>query len=266
MGWNPDLARIAKDFSFDAGAVTVLLVILLGLQLFSHHKGWGRIARTLRLLIPFALLLYLGLLSSLLGSRWLITGLREKSQRLTQSTNSSNCLQKFTTLVVLGGGVWSRDLPTETSHARILAANNLVKRIWQDHNDERLIIFTEGYSDRAKRAGAHVFADSFRQIFGNNPSPRIMLEEQAQNTVENAKFTSTIMATEGRPKQIILLTSDFHLPRAATIFTRQGFEVCPYPVHSPEIDPFGWMNFANASRSSKIINEHVGAWLIGLQE
>ncbi len=266
MAWNPDLARIAKDFSFDAGAFTALLAISLALQLFSHHKRWGRIARTLRILIPFALLLYLGLLSSMFGSRWLITGIREQSQRLTQSTESSNCLQRVTTLVVLGGGIWSEDLPTETSHARILAASNLVKRIWQDQNDEHLIIFTEGYSGRANKPGARVFADSFRQIFGNNPSPRIMLEEQAQNTVENAKFTSTIMATEGRPKQIILLTSDFHLPRAAMIFTRQGFEVCPYPAHSPELDPFGWINFANASRSSKIINEHFGTWLIGLQE
>jgi uncharacterized SAM-binding protein YcdF (DUF218 family) len=61
------------------------------------------------------------------------------------------------------------------------------------------------------------------------PRERVMLEDRARNTYENAVFTKELM----RPKpgeRWLLVTSASHMPRAIGCFRRAGFAVEAYPV------------------------------------
>lgn len=58
---------------------------------------------------------------------------------------------------------------------------------------------------------------------------RIVLEERARNTFENAIFTRDLLAP--RPDQHwVLVTSAYHMPRSVGVFRRAGMSVVPYPV------------------------------------
>ncbi len=63
----------------------------------------------------------------------------------------------------------------------------------------------------------------------NIAPPRLVLEDQSRNTVENAAFTAKLL--QPKPGQRwIFITSAFHMPRAKALFEAQGFELIPWPV------------------------------------
>jgi uncharacterized SAM-binding protein YcdF (DUF218 family) len=47
--------------------------------------------------------------------------------------------------------------------------------------------------------------------------------------VENARFTASISREKGF-KNLILVTSGYHMPRSVLIFKRAGLNVIPYPT------------------------------------
>jgi uncharacterized SAM-binding protein YcdF (DUF218 family) len=58
---------------------------------------------------------------------------------------------------------------------------------------------------------------------------RIVLEDRARNTYENALFTADLV----KPKpgeRWVLVTSAYHMPRAIGVFRHAGFDVVPLPV------------------------------------
>lgn len=61
------------------------------------------------------------------------------------------------------------------------------------------------------------------------PRARIMLENRARNTYENAVFAKA-MAEPKPGERWLLVTSAQHMPRAVGIFRHVGFAVEPYPV------------------------------------
>jgi len=78
-------------------------------------------------------------------------------------------------------------------------------------------------TDTEAAAGARFFAD-----FGI-AKERITLEAAARNTEENARFTRQVL--DPRPGETwLLVTSAFHMPRAAGLFRKAGFPVVPWPV------------------------------------
>ncbi len=60
------------------------------------------------------------------------------------------------------------------------------------------------------------------------PADRVEVSHQALNTQQEAEAIRK-MFSSARPK-IILVTSAFHIPRAAVTFETEGFEVIPHPV------------------------------------
>lgn len=60
------------------------------------------------------------------------------------------------------------------------------------------------------------------------PSRSISLTEEVANTKEEAAAVRKIMGDS--PSQVILVTSAFHMPRAKTVFEREGMGVVTYPV------------------------------------
>lgn len=56
-----------------------------------------------------------------------------------------------------------------------------------------------------------------------------LAESRSRNTAENARYSKEICEEYGW-NRIVLVTSAFHMPRAAAVFRKAGFEVIPYPV------------------------------------
>jgi len=60
------------------------------------------------------------------------------------------------------------------------------------------------------------------------PATDIILETQANNTYENAKFSAEILAERFPNQKVMLITSAFHMRRSAACFAKQGVEFDAY--------------------------------------
>lgn len=58
---------------------------------------------------------------------------------------------------------------------------------------------------------------------------RIILEERARNTYENAVLTRALLAPQPGQRWV-LVTSAYHMPRSVAVFRQAGMEVWPLPV------------------------------------
>jgi uncharacterized SAM-binding protein YcdF (DUF218 family) len=62
------------------------------------------------------------------------------------------------------------------------------------------------------------------------PEPQIALTRVAANTAEEAEGVRSLVDSLGGGSRILLVTSAYHMPRAARLFERQGFTVTRFPV------------------------------------
>ena len=61
------------------------------------------------------------------------------------------------------------------------------------------------------------------------PQDRVIYEDQARNTHENAVLTYRLL--QPKPGEVwLLVTSAFHMPRAKALFDKAGFATLPWPV------------------------------------
>ncbi len=58
---------------------------------------------------------------------------------------------------------------------------------------------------------------------------RMVLENRSRNTYENAQFTRELLQPDSS-RRWLLVTSAFHMPRSAALFSKAGFDVIPWPV------------------------------------
>jgi uncharacterized SAM-binding protein YcdF (DUF218 family) len=63
------------------------------------------------------------------------------------------------------------------------------------------------------------------------PSQAILLEDQAQNTYQNALYSRPLLELV-KAQRVLLVTSAFHMKRSLAIFKRQEIPVTPYSVDS----------------------------------
>ncbi len=92
------------------------------------------------------------------------------------------------------------------------------------------------------------------------PMPNIRLSALVENTADEAREVAKLL---GNKKRIILVTSAFHMPRAASLFERQGFDVVrfavDYQVGERQTTPMTFMPDADAlDKSSAAIRELLG--------
>lgn len=65
----------------------------------------------------------------------------------------------------------------------------------------------------------------------NFPPENVLLESQSKNTHENALATSEMLHKLNMQNDpVILITSAYHMPRAARCFKKAGVNIIPYPV------------------------------------
>ena len=133
-------------------------------------------------------------------------------------------------IVLLGGGTEPEVPPrpiVEINSAgdRVLYAAQLYKE------GKAPLILLSGGEISWLNEGSATPADDMAKILQSIgvPQEALLIENESKNTHENALFAQELLA-EMDINQILLVTSAMHMPRAAAVFEKQGFEVKPLPV------------------------------------
>ena len=129
------------------------------------------------------------------------------------------------TAIVLGCAV-KRGRPTPTLELRLEAA----RQLWLRHPNIVFIV-TGGVSDPRERSEAAVMADWLSDA--GVPADKIVVEDRALNTEENLSNARTLIGERGLPSPIWLVTSDYHMWRAAGIARGVGIETVPCAAKTP---------------------------------
>ncbi len=90
------------------------------------------------------------------------------------------------------------------------------------------IIFTGGSGHIQEAPKEAPIAGTLLEVMGI-PKEAILLETESRNTFENAQLTKKLMEEAGI-RRVVLVTSAWHMKRAAAIFRKAGIEFTPYAV------------------------------------
>lgn len=227
---------------------SLLLVMLAGTLLLRKRRAAGRA------LIAFgAVLLYL--LSLPLTADLLIGPLEAFAPpRISQETRAD-------AVVVLGSGV--RDLswvhapaaPSETTTTRLVAGIAL-------SNELGLPLVLSGGSGELASTGVRE-ADAMAGLAVRLGIPReqITIDAASRDTRENAAAVRHLVKGD----RVILVTSAFHMRRAAAFFAKQGFSVTPAPTaYRAESRPSSLSNLlpraGHLETSSLALSEHLSTY------
>jgi uncharacterized SAM-binding protein YcdF (DUF218 family) len=133
-------------------------------------------------------------------------------------------------IIVLGGGI-------SPALSRIYRATQLngsaervtvIAKLARDYPKARIVYSGGDASLFANQGREADYLYPLLDTFGV-PRQRVLLEDRARNTYENARFTKALV----KPKpgeRWLLVTSAQHMPRAIGCFRRAGFPVEAYPV------------------------------------
>lgn len=146
--------------------------------------------------------------------------------------------------IVLGGGIIRS--PQEDPQRINLAES-------ADRCMQAALLYKSGKIDQILITGGNTSIGSFRIDRSNEtasvkrlliqlgiPSSDIMTETQAKNTHENARFSKRIVDSLGIKSPVLLITSAFHMRRAAACYAKVDLPVIPYAVDNKKKDtPLG---------------------------
>lgn len=162
---------------------------------------------------------------------------------------------KADAIVILGGGA----LPPSGADGDADDAYSLATRIGfglQLFRDARADMVLLSGSDQALRMAQRLLRQGV-------PADALQTEDTSRNTHENAEF-SAIMLKRMQRLRILLVTSGFHMPRAAAAFAHQGLDVIPAPAHDPaypswQAHPW-WPRRSALHLSGHCLREFAGLW------
>ena len=173
---------------------------------------------------------------------------------------------KVSAIVLLGGAMIPLELPrrhpaTNACGDRLLQA----ARVWKMGLAPEMVVtggaipFVTGYGGDE----ASLYASLLVELF-NVPDSSILKVSQSQNTYEDARATAKLFQSRGMGKDILLVTSAVHMPRAVRLFRKQGFTVHPAPAdfRSGVKLPLRWFALLPAEwaldETSNALHEYVG--------
>lgn len=173
-------------------------------------------------------------------------------------------------IVVLGGAVSPDVSAARNEIALNEAAERMtaVAKLARDH-PAAPIVFTGGSGRLFGGATEADFVIGLFESFGI-PRDRIVLENRARNTIENAVFTKALVQPKPSERWL-LVTSAHHMPRSVGIFRKAGFPVEAHPVDfrtrgaADLTGPFGSLA-AGLARTDAAMHEWAGLivyWLTG---
>jgi uncharacterized SAM-binding protein YcdF (DUF218 family) len=192
---------------------SLIIIMLLGLLIIGCCRGFGK------------LLVFLGIaglycLSISPVSDALLKPLESYSPPLRDERIQAQAI------VILGSGTmdlsWAglrAGLPAE-AEARVVQGIALYRR----YHIPLVMVGGIGNPATSKLPDADVMGPLARSL--GVPAKDILLENKSRNTLEGARALSS----QVRARRIILVTSAYHMKRAAAMFRKQGFEVVPSPT------------------------------------
>ena len=164
-------------------------------------------------------------------------------------------------VVVLGGVI----NPSVSAARRQVAVGGAVERLSEmvalaRRYPDAKIIFSAGSGDlfRQELKEAH-YVKPWLETMGIE-AERIVLEDQARNTIENAIYCYRI-AKPKASEAWLLVTSAFHMPRAVGTFRRAGWSAIPYPVDFGTTGDETWSLMFNLSHGLGTANNAIHEWL-----
>lgn len=257
------LSKLLPLFIYPLGLACLLLAAALFIR---------RSARAKNILIATALLLlFVG------GNRWVATYLtRSLEWRYLPQQN----YPQVDAIVVLGGGTDPASYPrigAEVNGAgdRVLYAAQLYKQGKAPH-----LLLSGGYISFLSirpSTPAQEMAEILTRM--DIPESALWLQNQSQNTAEDALYSSQMLKEKGISR-VILVTSAMHMPRSVALFKQQGIEVIPaptdYSVAQEDLDnlihatPSGWLinllpNAGSLSSTTTALKEYIGLLAYRLQ-
>ncbi len=224
--------------------LSVLLLLLLGIVLLHRYPKAAR-----RLLITsFALL-------SLASTPYIAEGALHllETQPLKQGSHAAGAI------VILGGGSYflapeyaGQDTVSEATLLRLRYGARLQREL------NLPILVTGGKPLGNSTSEAQQMRAALEQDF---KVPVQWTEDSSDNTLENARNSYQILQKSG-VRKIYLVTHAWHMPRAADVFRRAGFDVIEAPtafITRYQTDLLAFIPRAGALRDSTIfIHEAIG--------
>jgi uncharacterized SAM-binding protein YcdF (DUF218 family) len=206
------LSKFLPLFIYPLGLITLLIAV-------SSYFAWRK-----RSWLQFPLILALFLLL-LTGNRWISNALLASLER----QNLPQYLPPAEAIVILGGGTYSAIAPrpmVEVSEAgdRILYGTKLYregKAPWVVVTGGRITWLSQGQAEARDMENLLTFLGVPHEV--------IIEEPLALNTYENGLNVKKILEQRGI-KQVLLVTSAYHMPRAKLIFQKLGIDFIPAPT------------------------------------
>ncbi len=252
---------LSKILDLGLSPLTWTLVLLaLGIP-WRRRMRWRRRQR-LSLLLAFFVLLFFSLEPVSARLRW----------RLEADVRPATLPpgETYDAIILLGGVVDER--PAEQWHAfafnenseRLLATFDLLR----EGRAAAVIITSAPTPGIAEEARESPVLGAQLERWGI-PRERIVLEERARNTRENAVFSAEIARARGWSR-LLLVTSAFHMPRALGCFRKVGLPVTPfaadYKAYDPARYPLSWEpRSKHFEHSASALREFSGIWIYRLR-
>ena len=178
---------------------------------------------------------------------------------ISSIASSSNDMSKVNSanpevIVILGGGRRKGALETPPEYQQQDLSPNSMERLRYGarlaKQTKLPILVTGSAPDKASKqdlSEAFVMKLVLEQEMGLSPQ---WLEEQSNTTQENAKLTAGILKSEGI-KAIYLVTHFWHMPRAKTVFEKEGLIVVSAPMGFYQKTTFTPLDFYPSSEGSQ---------------
>ena len=132
-------------------------------------------------------------------------------------------------LIVLSGSVIDGQYLGESSYWRCVYA----VIAWRQGHFQRILLTGRA----SEQTPAAVLMRDFLLAHGV-PAGAIVTEQESNNTRESAQRSAPLLAA--MPGRKILLTSDYHMPRALAVFRHEGIAVEPLPAPDAGKRSFRW--------------------------
>jgi len=156
-----------------------------------------------------------------------LLGFTELPWILSKPLRIKENIKEAPVIVVLysGYGKIIRNGLDEYSLARIQKAVKLWKRGLASY-----ILFSGGgAADRRWDGSAGAKKMALEAMKRSIPQARIIIEQNSKDTRQNALNTSHILKQKGW-NEVILVTNDFHIKRAARLFEKENIRIYPAPI------------------------------------
>lgn len=175
-------------------------------------------------------------------------------------TRPSTMPEQVDTIIVLGGSTLAR-VSTARGVAELNeAGDRLTEAVaLAQRYPAAQIVFSGGAGILDLGEAEAATAKRFFLAQGIDAS-RLVLEDQARNTDENAELTAGLLTDDvGRT---LLVTSAFHMPRSVGLFRREGIEVIAWPTdyRGSGQEAFG-LDFANPVHNLNVSTVAIKEWI-----